>query len=242
MGKIWIVGMGPGNQELMTKKAIDTLNNSDVIIGYTGYIALLGDDFSNIEKIATGMRGEVERCRMCFEKALENKNVSLICSGDAGVYGMASLIFELSSEYSEVEIEVVPGVSASLSGAAILGAPINHDFVTISLSDLLTPWEVIEKRLRMASAGDFVITLYNPSSHKREDYLKRACEILLENLSGDTACGYVKNIGRDGEEAWIGTLLELKDEKVDMFTTCFIGNSQTFIKDGKLITPRGYKI
>lgn len=242
MGKIWIVGIGPGNQEMMTKKAIDTLKNSDVIIGYTGYIALLGDDFSNIEKIATGMRGEVDRCRMCFEKALENKNVSLICSGDAGVYGMASLIFELSSEYSKVEIEVVPGVSASLSGAAILGAPINHDFVTISLSDLLTPWEVIEKRLRMASAGDFVITLYNPSSHKREDYLKRACEILLENLSGDTACGYVKNIERDGEEAWIGTLLELKDEKVDMFTTCFIGNSQTFIKDGKLITPRGYKI
>lgn len=242
MKKIYIVGIGPGEQEQMTNKALKCLKSSDVIVGYTGYITLLGEDFKEKEKIATGMRQEIDRCRMCFEKALEEKTVALICSGDAGIYGMASLIYEMSKDYPDVSIEVVAGVTAAGSGAAVLGAPLNHDFCTISLSDLLTPWEVIEKRLKSAAMGDFVIALYNPSSHKRADYLMRACDIVMHVISPETACGYVKNIGREDTETWTGTLRELRGQQVDMFTTCFIGNSQSYILDGKLITPRGYKI
>lgn len=245
MGKIYIVGIGPGEEEQMTEKAIKSLKAVDVIIGYTGYISLLSADFDDKEKITTGMRHEVDRCKICFEKALEGKEVALICSGDAGVYGMASLVYEMAKEYPEFDIkniEVIAGVTASLSGAAVIGAPINHDFCTISLSDLLTPWEVIEKRLKAAGTGDFAIALYNPSSHKRADYLMRACDILLEIISEDTACGYVRNIGRDNTVTWTGSLKELRDEKVDMFTTCYIGNSKSYLYNGKLITPRGYKI
>lgn len=272
MGKITVIGIGPGESEQMTFKAKEELNKADTIIGYTGYIGLLDDDFSGKEVLSTGMRKEVDRCRLCYEKALEGKNVALVCSGDAGVYGMASLIYELYDEYvslgantdtsievdanagaisnssinagennkANIDIEVIAGITAASSGAAVLGAPINHDFCTISLSDLLTPWELIEKRLRSAAAGDFVISLYNPSSHKRADYLKRACEILMETIPNDRPCGYVKNIGREGTSYWTGSLEQLSDEQVDMFTTCFIGNSQSFIEDGKLITPRGY--
>lgn len=240
MGKIIVVGIGPGEKEQMTYKAKNALKNSDIIVGYTGYVGLLDDEFSNKEILSTGMKKEVERCRLCFEKALENKSVALICSGDAGVYGMASLIYELSEEYEPVDIEIVSGVTAAVSGAAVLGAPVNHDFCTISLSDLLTPWELIEKRLRAAASGDFVISLYNPSSHKRADYLQKACNILMEILPKNTACGYVKNIGRTDTFSWTGTLEELSGEQVDMFTTCFIGNSQSYIQGGKLITPRGY--
>ena len=240
MKKIFVIGIGPGENSQMTDLARMRLLEADVIVGYTGYIALLSEDFSGKEILSTGMRKEVERCRLCFEKAKEEKNVALICSGDAGVYGMASLLYELSKEYSDVDIEVVAGITAASSGAAVLGAPINHDFCTISLSDLLTPFERIEKRLSMAAEGDFVIVLYNPASHKREDYLKRACEILLKKLPEDTVCGYVKNIGREETFVWTGMLKELKEEKVDMFTTCFIGNSQTYLLDGKMVTPRGY--
>ncbi len=246
MGKIYIVGIGPGEECQMTVLAKKVLEQADVIVGYTKYVDLLGEDFSKKEKLTTGMKQEVERCRLCYEEAIAGKTVALICSGDAGVYGMASLIYELLPEYDEqvlekaVEIEVVAGVTAVLSGAAVLGAPINHDFCTISLSDLLTPWDVIEKRLRGAATGDFVIALYNPSSHKRADYLARACGILMEIMPENQACGYVKNIGRDDTYAWTGTLAELAKEQVDMFTTCFIGNSSSYIRDGKLITPRGY--
>lgn len=240
MGKISVVGIGPGEISQMTYKARESLMSSDIIVGYSGYTKLLGDEFSEKEILSTGMRQEVDRCRLCFEKALTGKSVAIICSGDAGIYGMASLIYELSSEYDNVEIEVVAGITAASSGAAVLGAPINHDFCTVSLSDLLTPWEIIEKRLRAAAGGDFVISLYNPSSQKRAGYLKKACDILMETIPGDRACGYVKNIGRESTIYWTGTLLELSQEHVDMFTTCYIGNSQSYIKDGKLITKRGY--
>lgn len=241
MGKISVIGIGPGEEVQMTKKAFEKIMDSDVIVGYTGYISLLGEAFQNKEKRSTGMLGEVERCRLCFELAHEeNKKVALICSGDPGIYGMAALIYGLANEYEKIEIEVVAGVSAAGSGAALLGAPINHDFCTISLSDLLTPWEKIEKRLRAAAQGDLAIVLYNPSSKKRKDYLKRACKILLETLPETTACGYVKNIGREGTITWVGNLSQLQEETVDMFTTCFIGNSQSYIENGKLITPRGY--
>lgn len=240
MGKIVVIGIGPGEKNQMTYKAKESLKAANIIIGYTGYVGLLDEEFKDKEILSTGMKKEVDRCRLCFEKALEGNTVALICSGDAGVYGMASLIYELSDEYDAVELEVVAGVTAASSGASVLGAPINHDFCTISLSDLLTPWELIEKRLRAAALGDFVISLYNPSSHKRADYLMKACNILMETLPKDRACGYVKNIGRDNTECFTGTLEELSHEQVDMFTTCFIGNSQSYIKDGKLITPRGY--
>lgn len=240
--RIYIVGMGPGAEEKMTGEAISVLERSDVIIGYTVYLKLLGERFQGKELLSTPMRQEEERCRLCFQKAEEGKKVSLICSGDAGIYGMASLMYEIGKEYPETELTVIPGITAASSGAAVLGAPLNHDFCVISLSDLLTPWERIEKRLIAAAEGDFAMAIYNPSSHKRNDYLKRACEILMTRLSEDRACGYVENIGREGTRAVTCTLRELKDAQVNMFTTVFIGNSNSEIRDGKLITKRGYQI
>ena len=166
----------------------------------------------------------------------------MVCSGDAGIYGLASLMYEIGTDYPDVALEVIPGITAANSGAAVLGAPLNHDFCTISLSDLLTPWETIEKRLLAAAEGDFVIALYNPSSHKRKDYLARACEILLRVLEPERPCGYVENIGRDETKATVCRLDELKDAQVNMFTTVFIGDRGTEIIDGKLVTKRGYQI
>lgn len=242
MNKIYIVGMGPGNEDMMTGQAIAALERADVIIGYTVYIKLLGEKFQEKELLTTPMRQEKERCHMCFEKALEGKTVALVCSGDAGIYGLASLMYEIGQEYEGVELEVIPGITAANSGAAVLGAPLNHDFCTISLSDLLTPWDKIEKRLIAAAEGDFVIALYNPSSHKRKDYLMRACDILLRVLEPERPCGYVENIGREGTDYTVCTLGELKNAQVNMFTTVFIGNEGTKIIDGKLVTKRGYQI
>ena len=242
MNKIYIVGMGPGNEDMMTGQAIAALESADVIIGYTVYIKLLGEKFQKKELLTTPMRQEKERCHMCFEKALEGKTVALVCSGDAGIYGLASLMYEIGQEYEGVELEVIPGITAANSGAAVLGAPLNQDFCTISLSDLLTPWDKIEKRLIAAAEGDFVIALYNPSSHKRKDYLMRACDILLRVLEPERPCGYVENIGREGTDYTVCTLGELKNAQVNMFTTVFIGNEGTKIIDGKLVTKRGYQI
>ncbi len=239
---ISIVGMGPGTESMMTDQAVKALDRADVIIGYTVYLDLLGDRYAGKEFMSTPMKQEVERCRMCFEQAAMGKEVAMICSGDAGIYGMASLMFEIGEEYSDCpEICVIPGITAASSGAAVLGAPLNHDFCVISLSDLLTPWELIERRLRAAAAGDFAIAIYNPSSRKRHDYLQKACDILLETLEPERACGYVKNIGREGTESYVCTLAELRETQVDMFTTVFIGNSQSRIIGDRLITPRGYR-
>jgi len=242
MNKIYIVGMGPGSEDALTPQAKNALNMSDCIVGYNVYLDLLPDELKKKELISTPMKQEVRRCEIVYEEALKGKIVSIICSGDAGVYGMASLMYELKERYPDTTLEVIPGITAALSGAAVLGAPVNHDFCIISLSDLLTPWEKIEKRLRAAADGDFAIVLYNPSSHKRKDYLKRACEILLETMENNRPCGYVKNIGRDGQESGVMTLSELRDFEVDMFTTVFIGNSESRIIDGALVTGRGYKI
>ena len=240
--RIYIVGMGPGKEEMMTGEALKALEEADVIVGYPVYINLLGERFREKELLSTPMRQEEERCRMCFEKAAEGKQVALICSGDAGVYGLASLMYEIGKGYEDMELIVVPGITAACSGAAVLGAPLNHDFCVISLSDLLTSWNKIEKRLRAAAMGDFAIAIYNPSSHKRKDYLKRACDILLEILEEDRACGYVENIGREGTKAVVCTLKELRDTQVNMFTTVFIGNAGSEIINGKLITKRGYQV
>lgn len=240
--KIYIIGIGPGKEEMMTGEAIWGLENSDVIIGYTVYVKLLGERFAGKEMLVTPMRQETERCRLCFEEAAKGKRVALICSGDAGIYGLASLMYEMGKEYPETELIVIPGITAANSGAAVLGAPLNHDFCVISLSDLLTPWERIEKRLTAAAEGDFAMAIYNPSSHKRKDYLMRACDILLRVIEEDRPCGYVENIGREGTKAVTCTLKELRETQVNMFTTVFIGNSGSELVNGKLITKRGYQL
>ncbi len=240
MKKLWIIGLGPGGGADLTGRARAALEESDVIVGYTVYIDLIRAEFGHKELLTTPMRKEQERCEMALELADSGKTVAMVCSGDPGVYGMAGLCYELAPRWPEVVLKVVPGITAACGGAAVLGAPLMHDFCLISLSDLMTPWEKIEKRLRAAGEADFVLCLYNPASHKRRDYLRRACEILLERKSPETPCGYVREIGRDGEAATVLTLGELKDAQVDMFTTVFIGNAQTQVIGGKLVTPRGY--
>ena len=240
MKKLWIIGLGPGGGEDLTGKARKALAESDVIVGYTVYIDLIRAEFGHKELLTTPMRKEQERCEMALALADTGKTVAMVCSGDPGVYGMEGLCYELSDQWPEVELSVLPGITAACGGAAVLGAPLMHDFCLISLSDLMTPWEKIEKRLRAAAEADFVLCIYNPSSHKRKDYLARACAILLEAKSPDTPCGYVREIGRDGEAATVLPLGQLKDAQVDMFTTVFVGNSQTKVINGKLVTPRGY--
>lgn len=239
---IYIIGIGPGEEAFFTGQAKAALQRSDVIVGYTVYVDLVKAFLPEKEYRTTGMTKEIERCNLCFELAKEGKNVALVCSGDAGVYGMASPMYELLPEHPEVELEVVPGITAANSGAAALGAPLNHDYCVISLSDLLTPWEAIERRLQAAVLGDFAMALYNPSSKKRSDYLQKACDILLAaGASPDRACGLVENIGREGMCSKVCTLKELRDEKVNMFTTVFIGNSESYLYKDKLITKRGYR-
>ncbi len=240
--KIFMVGMGPGREDMMTGEALAALEQSDVIIGYTVYLGLLGERFQGKELLSTPMRQETERCQLAFQEAEKGKQVALICSGDAGIYGMASLMYEIGKTHLETELVVIPGITAASSGAAVLGAPLNHDFCVISLSDLLTPWEKIEKRLVAAAEGDFAMAIYNPSSHKRKDYLMRACDILLCHIEGERACGYVENIGREGTRAVTCTLRELRETQVNMFTTVFIGNAGSEIINGKLVTKRGYQI
>ncbi|WP_297289065.1 precorrin-3B C(17)-methyltransferase [uncultured Flavonifractor sp.] len=238
--KVTVIGLGPGGGADLTGRARAALEGCDLIVGYTAYIELVKPDFPEKEVLSTGMRREVDRCRAAVEAALTGKNVAVVCSGDSGVYGMAGLIYEVAQEYDPIEIEVVPGITAACGGAAVLGAPLTHDFAVISLSDLLTPWEKIERRLTAAAQADFVICLYNPSSKNRPDYLQRACDILLRDKDPDTVCGYVRNIGREGETAVMCPLSRLRDTQVDMFTTVFIGNSQTRWLGGKMVTPRGY--
>ena len=241
MAKIRVVGIGPGDYEEMTVRAVNALNACDVIVGYHVYVDLVKAHFPQKEFFTTPMRREVDRCRKALEIAREGRDVAMICSGDSGIYGMAGLIYELRGEDESIEVEVIGGLTAACSGSSRLGAPLTHDFAVISLSDLLTPWELIEKRLDCAARGNFGIVLYNPGSMKRKDYLQRACEIVLEHQSPETVCGIVRNIGREGEEARVMTLGELKDYQPDMFTTVFIGNSETKVIDGHMVTPRGYR-
>lgn len=241
MAKIYVTGLGPGAGEQMTLRAREVLEKVPVIIGYTVYIDLIREEFPDKIYLSTPMRREADRCRMAFEEAQKGRDVAMVCSGDSGIYGMAGLIYEIGRDYPDVEIEVVPGITAASGGASVLGAPLMHDFAVISLSDLLTPWETIEKRLLCAAEADFVICLYNPSSRKRADYLKRACELVLRHQSPDTVCGIARNIGREGESVEVLSLEKLKDTSVDMFSTVFIGNSKTMEMNGRMITPRGYK-
>lgn len=239
---VYVVGLGPGDPQFLTAQAKMALENADVLCGYTVYIDLIRSFYPEKEVHATGMTKEIDRCRWALETAQSGKTVGLVCSGDAGVYGMASPILELAPNYPGVEIEVIPGLTAALSGGAVLGAPLAHDFCVISLSDRLTPWEIIEKRLACAAMGDFCVAIYNPSSKGRPDYLQRAVRILLQNgKSEETVCGIVRNIGRERQQSEIITLRELENEQVDMFTTVYIGNKTTKNIEGKMVTPRGYR-
>lgn len=241
MNKVYVVGIGPGGAAYMTEQARAALDRANVLCGYTVYVELVRGLYPDKQFFTTPMRQELERCRAALEMAAKGQTVALICSGDAGVYGMAAPLLELAEEFPTVEVEIVPGVTAALSGAAVLGAPLGHDFCVISLSDLLTPWPVIEKRLRTAAEGDFCVCLYNPASHKRTEHLKNACGILIDaGKSPQTLCGWVRNIGRPGQESRTLTLGRLREETLDMFTTVFIGNSDTVLKGGWLVTPRGY--
>lgn len=241
MNKVCVVGIGPGSAVYMTEQARAALDGADVLCGYTVYVELVREMYPEKEIFTTPMCHELERCRAALEMAAKGLTVAVICSGDAGVYGMAAPLLELAENYPDVELEIVPGVTAALSGAAVLGAPLGHDFCVISLSDLLTPWPVIEKRLRAAAAGDFCVCLYNPASRKRTEHLKNACDILMDaGKSLQTPCGWARNVGRPGQESRTLTLGQLREETPDMFTTVFIGNNNTVIKDGRLVTPRGY--
>ncbi len=236
---IYVVGLGPGDAQARTAAAAEAIGRASVLIGYGAYIDLIRAEFPEKPAFENGMTGEVARCREAIRLSREGKTVAVVCSGDASVYGMASLILELSDEADEVEI--VPGVTAALAASAALGAPFSGDLAIVSLSDLLTPWEVIERRLNAAAAGDFPVALYNPASKSRADHLRRAADILLGARAGDTPCGWVRCIARTGQAQKILTLSALRDERVDMFTTIVVGNSQTIVKYGKLITPRGYR-
>ena len=241
MKRLYVIGMGPGGAEQLTPQALRALEDSRVVCGFTTYMDLARGFLEGKELVTTLMTRELERCRIALERAEAGETTAMICSGDAGVYGMAGPILQMAEEFPEVEIEVVPGITAALSGAAVLGAPLMHDFAVISLSDLLTPWEVIEKRLDCAAAADLTIALYNPASHGRPDHLKRACDILLRRLPGERLCGIVRNIGREGQSSRILTLAELREAEVDMFCTVLIGSAAVKTVAGQLVTPRGYR-
>ena len=241
MGKVIVVGIGPGSYEDMTIRADRALQSCDAIVGYGVYVDLVKERYPDKAFYETPMTQEAKRCALALDLARAGKTAAMVCSGDSGIYGMAALVYELRGECVEPEIEVVPGLTAACSGGAVLGAPLTHDFAVISLSDRLTPWETIEKRLLAAASADFSIAIYNPVSHGRPEHLKRACEVLLRVLPESRLCGIVRNIGRPGESRRILTLGELRDAQADMFCTVFIANSAAKELSGNLVTPRGYR-
>lgn len=245
MSKISVIGIGPGSLDELTPRAAQAIEGAEVVAGYNTYIKLIEKILGGKKIIGRAMMQEVERCRLAIEETLAGKNVAVISSGDAGVYGMAGLVVEMILDLPEnkrPQFEVIAGVSAVNTAAAILGAPLMNDFAVISLSDLMTPFEVIKKRVRAAAQGDFVIALYNPKSKRRVTQLDEVQKILLEYREKNTPVGIVTNAGRDGETKIISTLENFTREEVNMFTLVLIGNSQTFVKAGYMLTPRGYNL
>ncbi len=240
-GTLYVVGMGPGEKKQMTGQALEVMEQCQVIAGYTVYVELVRGLFPHKEFLTTAMTREEERCRKAFDCCMEGKNTAMICSGDAGVYGMAGLILELAEQYPGVSVRTVPGITAACAGAAVLGAPLLHDFAVIRLSDRLTPLEVIWNRVEAAARADFVICLYNPASKGRPDYFRQACSRILKYRPGHTVCGLAVNIGREGEGMEVLALEDLKERRVDMFTTVYIGNSHTRQIGPYMVTPRGYR-
>jgi precorrin-3B C17-methyltransferase len=238
VGKLYVVGIGPGGLDYMTLKAVKAIEESEIIVGYTKYIEFINPLIKDKTVVSTGMRGEVERCKQALELA-KDKVVSIVSTGDAGIYGMAGLILEMRKDE---DVEVIPGVTASSAAASIVGAPLMHDNCNISLSDLMTPYDLIKKRVNLAAEGDFIISLYNPKSHGRPLYLKECMDIIRNHRQGNTPVAVVKNALRDGEKSTIFTLETFDDSEVDMFSIVIIGNSKSYIKDGQFITPRGYQV
>ena len=240
-GKIYVVGIGPGNMEDISIRAYNTLKNVDIIAGYITYVDLVKDEFSEKEFYVSGMKKEIDRCEKVLELAKEGKKVALISSGDAGIYGMAGIMIEVALG-SGIEVEIIPGITSSVAGASLVGAPLMHDQAIISLSDLLTDWEVITKRIDRASDGDFVISLYNPKSKGRTEQIVEAREIMLKYKVATTPVALLRHVGREDENYTLTTLEDMLNHEIDMFTVVIVGNSKTYVKDGKMITPRGYHL
>lgn len=240
-GKIYVVGIGPGNMEDISVRAYKTLKNVDVIAGYITYIDLVKDEFKEKEFYVSGMKKEIDRCEKVLELAKEGKTVALISSGDAGIYGMAGIMIEVALG-SGIDVEVIPGITSSVAGASLVGAPLMHDQAIISLSDLLTDWEVITKRIDRASDGDFVISLYNPKSKGRTEQIVEAREIMLKHKAPSTPVALLRHVGREDENYTLTNLDEMLNYEIDMFTMVIVGNSKTYVKEGKMITPRGYHL
>jgi precorrin-3B C17-methyltransferase len=236
--------VGPGSERHLTPAARQALEEAEVIVGYRTYLGFLGPYLAGREVVATGMTEEVARCREAIRRAEAGRRVALVCGGDPGVYGLASLVLELlaAREGPELPVEIVPGMTAALAAAAVLGAPLGHDFAVISLSDRLTPWEVIEKRLRLAAKADLVLALYNPRSHGRQEQLVRARQILLEYRQPQTPVGVVQNAARCGERWWVSDLEGFINLPIDMATTVIVGSRQTRVLGGRMVTPRGYRL
>ncbi|TYU38229.1 precorrin-3B C(17)-methyltransferase [Listeria monocytogenes] len=240
---IYVIGIGPGDKRLMTGEALQAIEDADVIVGYVTYIKLIKELIKDKEVVKTGMRREIDRCQEAVDIALTGKKVAVVSSGDAGIYGMAGLVLELAEKSNpDLEVKVIPGITASIGAAAVLGAPIMHDFCHISLSDLMTPWEVIEKRLTHVAMADFVVCFYNPRSKGRANHLANAFQKMMEYKSGDTVVGIVKDVGRKEERKIITTMRDIDYELVDMTTMVIVGNKETYVKNGKMITPRGYTL
>ena len=243
MSKIYVIGLGPGNSEDMTPRAKKAIEIADEVIGYSTYIELIEKFFPGKKFVSSGMTREIERCELVLEKAQEGKTVALISSGDSGIYGMAGIMLEVANKSGrDGAIEIIPGITSASAAGAVLGAPLMHDFAVISLSDLLTPLDLIYKRIECAAQGDFVICIYNPKSKKRSDYIERARNIILQYRNASTPVGIVRNAGRENEGYDIATLGDMLNFEIDMFTTVIIGNSQTYVENGRIITPRGYNI
>ena len=238
---LYVIGIGPGSQSMMTLEAIEAIRDADIIVGYKTYTHLVKALTTDKEVIKTGMCKEIERCQEALNLAAECKKVALISSGDAGIYGMAGLILELVTKQKlDVEVKLIAGVTASTAAASLLGAPLMHDFCHISLSDLLTPWPVIEQRVIAAAQADFVVCFYNPRSRGRAEHLSRAFDLMRPYVAASTPVGVVKAAGRKKQEKWITTFGEMDFENVDMTSLVIVGNKTTYCQDGLMITPRGY--
>lgn len=240
-GRIYVVGIGPGNMEDITIRAYNTLKKVDVIAGYITYIDLIKNEFLEKEFYISGMKKEVERCEQVLEIAKSGKDVALISSGDSGIYGMAGIMLEIA-EKEGYQVEIIPGVTSSIAGAALVGAPLMHDNVIISLSNLLTDWDIIKNRIEKASEGDFIISLYNPKSKGRTTQIVEARDIMLKYKNKNTPVALLRNIGRENENYTLTNLDEFLNYEIDMFTIVIIGNSMTYVLNGKMVTPRGYHI
>lgn len=239
MGKLYVIGIGPGGLEHMTLRAKVAIEESNIIIGYNKYIDMIKPIVEDKELFSTGMRGEESRCRKALELSKENNIVALISTGDSGIYGMAGLILQMKEDEN---VEIIPGVTASSAAGSVVGAPLMHDNCNISLSDLMTPYDLIKKRVRNAADADMVISLYNPRSKGRPHYLRDAIEIIKEYRELNTPVAVVRHALREGQEYKLFTLENFDEEVVDMFSIVIVGNSQSLIKEGKFITPRGYNV